>query len=56
MLPWVRIDGTINRRVLDRWLGVMLSYCIDKPGITVTGISRRFTNLKPVECMTLIEV
>ena len=30
--PWIRVDGTLNRRVLDRLLGAMLGVIMQTPG------------------------
>ena len=55
--PWIRIDGVLNRRVLDRMLGAVLCYCIEKPGISLTAIQNRFTPaIQPYHTRELIEV
>jgi len=40
--PWIRIDGVLNRKVLDRMLGAILSYCLLHPGLTMTKVQTRF--------------
>ena len=41
--PWIRVDGSLNRRVLDRLLGAMLGVIMQTPGLGVKWIfSERF--------------
>ncbi|XP_008211506.1 general transcription factor 3C polypeptide 1 [Nasonia vitripennis] len=55
--PWIRIDGVVNRRVLDRMLGAVLCYCIEKPGTTLTLVQNRFTPaIQPYHTRELIEI
>ena len=42
MKPWIKIDGKLNRRVLDRLLGAVLSHIMLKPGCTIFHLSQRF--------------
>ncbi|XP_014095965.2 general transcription factor 3C polypeptide 1 [Bactrocera oleae] len=53
---WVRLNGTINRRVLDRWLGSILTECISRSGCMVSDICMKFPHLPPVEIMFLLEI
>ncbi|XP_075148767.1 general transcription factor 3C polypeptide 1 [Haematobia irritans] len=55
-LPWIRLNGSINRRVLDRWLGSILSECIARNGCNVQEICIRFSYMFPADVMFLIEV
>jgi len=41
--PWIRVDGTLNRRVLDRLLGAMLGVVMQWPGQTVSVLLARFS-------------
>ncbi|KAL7740438.1 hypothetical protein ACLKA6_013231 [Drosophila palustris] len=54
--PWIRVNGSLNRRVLDRWLGAILSECISRNGCTVHSLFLRFPHLLPVELMLLLEL
>ncbi|CAL7934994.1 unnamed protein product [Xylocopa violacea] len=55
--PWIRIDGALNRRVLDRMLGSVLSYCLTHPGIALTKIQNRFVPpLQPCHTRELVEI
>ena len=55
--PWVRVDGTLNRRVLDRTLGAILGYVMQRPGIVVSAICERFgPALQPQHCRELVEL
>lgn len=40
--PWRRISGTVNRRVLDRLAGAVLSHCMAAPGCTLTSVQGHF--------------
>ncbi|XP_046745508.1 general transcription factor 3C polypeptide 1 [Diprion similis] len=55
--PWIRIDGVLNRRVLDRMLGAVLAYCINHPGITLSKVQKRFVPaLQPFHITELVEM
>ncbi|XP_066992630.2 general transcription factor 3C polypeptide 1 [Anabrus simplex] len=55
--PWVRINGSLNRRVVDRMLGAVLGHCMFKPGQSIKEIGQRFTPaLQPFQIQELIEV
>nr|XP_034186691.1 general transcription factor 3C polypeptide 1 [Osmia lignaria] len=57
MKPWIRIDGVLNRRVLDRMLGSVLSYCLTHPGIALTKLQNRFVPvLQPCHTRELVEI
>ncbi len=55
--PWLRVDGTLNRRVFDRLLGAVLGHSMQKPGQTVEDICARFSPaLQPAHTSELINV
>ena len=55
--PWIRVDGTLNRRVLDRLLGAMLGVVMQWPGQTVSVLLARFSPaLQPAHSRELITV
>ncbi|KAH8404924.1 hypothetical protein KR222_010666 [Zaprionus bogoriensis] len=54
--PWIRLNASLNRRVLDRWLGAILSECICRIGCTVHNLFLRFPHLLPVDTMLLLEL
>lgn len=55
--PWIRIDGVVNRKVLDRMLGAVLSYCLLHPGLTMSKVQNRFVPaLQPFHTRELLEV
>ncbi|XP_012153954.1 general transcription factor 3C polypeptide 1 isoform X2 [Megachile rotundata] len=57
MKPWIRIDGVLNRRVLDRMLGSVLSYCLTHPGIALSKLQNRFIPvLQPFHTRELAEM
>lgn len=54
--PWIRVNASLNRRVLDRWMGALLSECITRNGCTVHSLFLRFPHLLPVDTMLLLEL
>lgn len=55
--PWIRVDGVLNQRVLDRMLGAVLSYCVKHPGAYLSKVQARFAPaLQPFHCRELVEV
>lgn len=55
--PWIRIDGALNRKVLDRMLGAILNYCLLHPGLTMSKVQSRFVPaLQPFHTRELLEV
>ncbi|XP_011862964.1 PREDICTED: general transcription factor 3C polypeptide 1-like [Vollenhovia emeryi] len=55
--PWIRIDGVLNRKVLDRMLGAVLSYCLLHPGLTMSKVQSRFVPaLQPFHTRELLEM
>lgn len=41
--PWVRLNGMLNRRVVDRMLGSVLCLVMERPGISGQDVVRRFS-------------
>ena len=57
MRPWVRVDGSLNRRVLDRFLGAVLGHCLSFPGLSLSRVCDYFDPaLQPVHTRELLEV
>ncbi|KAL0120525.1 hypothetical protein PUN28_008329 [Cardiocondyla obscurior] len=55
--PWIRIDGVLNRKVLDRMLGAILNYCLLHPGLTMSKVQSRFIPaLQPFHTRELLEM
>ncbi|EFX77102.1 hypothetical protein DAPPUDRAFT_321692 [Daphnia pulex] len=55
--PWVKIDGGLNRRVLDRLLGGLLSHVLLKPGSNIGQLAERFhPALQPFQTRELVEI
>ena len=55
--PWVRIDGSLNGRVLYRLLGAVLSHILQKPGCSIYDLVERFhPALQPFHTRELVEV
>lgn len=55
-VPWIRLNGSINRRVLDRWLGSVLCECIARNGCSAQEICVRFSHMFPANVMFLLEI
>lgn len=57
MRPWIRVDGTVNRRVLDRLLGAVLGHCMSNPGYSLDRFGERFSpGLQPYHTRELCEI
>lgn len=55
--PWIHVDGGLNRRVFDRMMGAVLSYCIKHPGVMLNKVQNRFVPaLQPFHTRELVEV
>jgi len=55
--PWIRVDGSLNRRVLDRLLGAMLGVIMQTPGMTMSSLMQRFSPaIQPSHCRELITI
>ncbi|KAH8260035.1 hypothetical protein KR026_001010 [Drosophila bipectinata] len=54
--PWIRVNASLNRRVLDRWLSTILGDCLLRFGCTVQSVFFRFPHLVPVDAMFLLEL
>ncbi|CAB4067998.1 GTF3C1 [Lepeophtheirus salmonis] len=55
--PWVKIDGNLNRRVLDRLLGAVLGYVMLKPGQYMDKIQQKFSPaLQPQHTRELLDM
>ncbi|KAK3919691.1 General transcription factor 3C polypeptide 1 [Frankliniella fusca] len=55
--PWIRVDGSVNRRVLDRLLGSVLGYCMSEPGCSLERVGERFSPaLQPFHSRELCEI
>lgn len=55
MKPWLRVNGSLNRRCLDRWLATVLMHCISNAGVTLAQLARRFSLLLPVHVRDMLD-
>lgn len=55
LAPWIRINGSLNRRVLDKYMGTILLYCIENVGLTLFQLCTRFHYLPPVHIKELVQ-
>ncbi|XP_062533981.1 general transcription factor 3C polypeptide 1 [Armigeres subalbatus] len=56
MTPWIKIGGTINRKLLYRWMTTLLLYCMSHPGVQLNVIYARFNMMAPVHMYYLLEI
>lgn len=54
--PWIRVNGSVNRRVLDKYAGTILLYCIENAGLTLFTLCTRFHYLSPIHVYEIIQV
>jgi general transcription factor 3C polypeptide 1 len=54
--PWIRINGSLNRRVADRWISAILLYLITYPGVNLNKLNARFSFLIPVQIRYILGV
>ncbi|XP_055371218.1 general transcription factor 3C polypeptide 1 [Condylostylus longicornis] len=54
--PWIRVNGSLNRRVLDKWIGVILTDCLTNTGQTILTICQKFNQLHPMNLRCLLEI
>lgn len=56
MAPWIRVNGSVNRRVLDKYAGTILLYCIENVGLTLFTLCTRFYYLLPIHVYEMVQV
>jgi len=57
MRPWVRIHGSLNRRVLDRMLGTVLFTVMENPGVCGNDVARKLCPaIQPVHIFELLSM
>ncbi|XP_055845496.1 general transcription factor 3C polypeptide 1 [Episyrphus balteatus] len=54
--PWIRVNGSLNRRLLDKWLGSILIECSVQNGCTVQSVCLRYKQMHAADIMYLLEV
>ena len=55
--PWIKIDGNLNRRVLDRLLGAVLGHVMQRPGIPLRSLFGKMSPaIQPMHCLELLEL
>ena len=53
--PWIRVNGTLNHRVIDKWLGTILNHLTMNPCVLLSDLIRKFNILTPFDLRTLCE-
>ncbi|XP_050083732.1 general transcription factor 3C polypeptide 1 [Anopheles aquasalis] len=56
MAPWIQLNGSINKRLLYRWLTAILLYTVSNPGVTLAALYVRFNMMSPFHLRQLIEL
>uniref|UniRef100_A0A6P7FFU9 General transcription factor 3C polypeptide 1 n=1 Tax=Diabrotica virgifera virgifera TaxID=50390 RepID=A0A6P7FFU9_DIAVI len=56
IMPWVRVDGTLNRVMLKTWTCNVLSYCLDYPKVPFSKICDKFCYIKPVDLYFIVQI
>lgn len=56
MAPWIRVNGSVNRRVFDKYAGTILLHCIENVGTTLFSLCTRFHYLLPVHVFEIVKV
>ncbi|CAB3388429.1 Hypothetical predicted protein [Cloeon dipterum] len=55
--PWLKVDGALNRKPLDRFLGGVLAFLVGSPGSTLAALSERFAPaLQTFQLQELVEI
>lgn len=54
--PWIRINGSLNRRVLDKWLGVLLLHLSINCGSLLNDLNKKFNGLMLFDLRYLLEL
>lgn len=54
--PWIRINGSLNRRVLDKWLGVLLLHLSINCGALLNDLNKKFNGLMLFDLRYLLEL
>ncbi|XP_055298279.1 general transcription factor 3C polypeptide 1 isoform X2 [Sitodiplosis mosellana] len=55
MAPWIRVNGSVNRRVLDKYAGTILLHCIENVGLTLFTLCTRFHYLLPIHVYEIVQ-
>ncbi|KAG5885477.1 hypothetical protein JTB14_005068 [Gonioctena quinquepunctata] len=56
VMPWYKIDGSLNKDTFITWLCNILSYCLEYPQVMFPKLCDKFCYLKPVDIHYLLEV
>lgn len=55
--PWIKINGHLNKKILDQLLISLLNFCMTNPGATLTKIANHIQPaLQPFHTRELIEM
>lgn len=57
MRPWIRVDGSVNKRILERFLEMILGFLNLNPGISLQAVMDKFVpDITPVWTKDLVEI
>ncbi|XP_018568192.1 general transcription factor 3C polypeptide 1 [Anoplophora glabripennis] len=55
VMPWIKVDGTLNEETFKIWLCNVLSHCLNCPKIMFMKLCEKFCYVKPVDIYFLLE-
>ncbi|CAG9832138.1 unnamed protein product [Diabrotica balteata] len=56
IMPWVKVNGTLNRVMLKTWACNVLSYCLDYPKVPFSKVCDKFRYIKPVDLYFIVQI
>ncbi|XP_074040495.1 general transcription factor 3C polypeptide 1 isoform X2 [Leptinotarsa decemlineata] len=56
IMPWNKIDGSLNKETLTIWLCSVLSHCLEYPKLPFLKLCEKFCYLKPVDIYYCLEI
>jgi uncharacterized protein YlbG (UPF0298 family) len=54
--PWIRVNRTLNRRVIDEWIGTILNHMTLNPSMMLSDLTKKFNILRPFDLRCMCEV
>ncbi|XP_056639937.1 general transcription factor 3C polypeptide 1 [Diorhabda sublineata] len=56
VMPWVRVDGVLNKITLKIWISNVLSYCLDYPKVPFSKLCDKYCFIKPVDLFFIVQI
>lgn len=55
--PWLKVDGNLNKRVMDKMLSSVLGYLVQNPGVSLARTMDKYKPaLPPQQCWELVDI